>query len=395
MRETRRKTRIDDIGLDPWASLGRDWERRASRIVASSRILEWADCSPRLVGFDSVVDLTAAIASLGNPKRSCALLADLLVIAGRDQFAREAVLIAVIPGLRGAARRRWTTARRGGPWQERFELDVDTITMAWHSINQYAGQRHVRPARLIVRRVERGLRTVHDAYRRHQNHLSPLGNTQLDIVEYNPPVGTAALINEAVRAGRLNHHEGTLAYLVAIEGRSPSTVSRQFGLTRHQAQSALRRAAAALGLPLEASPPEPVRRRPSPRHIRSEEDFPMLPLLLTVNQAAELLGVGRTTVYELMDSGELFSVHRGASRRIPLWAAYDYVDRLCGGTFRQIPLPAVVDYLARLGDRGRNHAPTPPDESAHHSRRVHHPIPDRGRLTGVAPSDEERDSRRH
>ena len=30
----------------------------------------------------------------------------------------------------------------------------------------------------------------------------------------------------------------------------------------------------------------------------------MLPLLLTVNQAAELLGVNRTTVYELMDGGE-------------------------------------------------------------------------------------------
>ena len=82
----------------------------------------------------------------------------------------------------------------------------------------------------------------------------------------------------------------------------------------------------------------------------------MLPLLLTVNQAAKLIGVGRTTIYELMDSGELFSVHRGASRRVPLWAAYDYVDRLCGGSFRQIPVPAVVDYLARLAanpdDRG-------------------------------------------
>ena len=82
----------------------------------------------------------------------------------------------------------------------------------------------------------------------------------------------------------------------------------------------------------------------------------MLPLLLTVNQAANLLGVGRTTIYELMDSGELLSVNRGTSRRIPLWAAYDYVDRLCGGSFRQIPLLAVVDYLARLAgnpdDRG-------------------------------------------
>ena len=76
----------------------------------------------------------------------------------------------------------------------------------------------------------------------------------------------------------------------------------------------------------------------------------MLPLLLTVKQAAELMGVGRTTLYELMDTGEVYSVHRGASRRLPLWAVYDYVDRLCDGQFRRVPLPAVVDLLVRLSD---------------------------------------------
>ena len=76
----------------------------------------------------------------------------------------------------------------------------------------------------------------------------------------------------------------------------------------------------------------------------------MLPLLLTVKQASDLLGLGRTTIYELMDTGELFSVHRGASRRIPLWAAYDYVDRLCGDSYRQMPVAAMVDYLERITD---------------------------------------------
>ena len=56
--------------------------------------------------------------------------------------------------------------------------------------------------------------------------------------------------------------------------------------------------------------------------------LPVMPLLVTVNQAAELLGIGRSTVYELIEAGELKSVKRGASRRIPLKAIYDYVDRL-------------------------------------------------------------------
>jgi excisionase family DNA binding protein len=41
------------------------------------------------------------------------------------------------------------------------------------------------------------------------------------------------------------------------------------------------------------------------------------PLLLTVEQAACLLQFGRSTVYEMIASGELPSVKRGASRRVP------------------------------------------------------------------------------
>ena len=76
----------------------------------------------------------------------------------------------------------------------------------------------------------------------------------------------------------------------------------------------------------------------------------MVPLLLTVKEAADMIGVGRTTLYDLMDAGEVFSVRRGASRRIPLWAVYDYVDRLCHGRFHRVPLPAVLDLLVRMAD---------------------------------------------
>lgn len=54
------------------------------------------------------------------------------------------------------------------------------------------------------------------------------------------------------------------------------------------------------------------------------------PLLLTVTEAAELIGLGRTTIYKLMDNGDLASVRVGKSRRIPLDEAHDFVDRVCG-----------------------------------------------------------------
>jgi excisionase family DNA binding protein len=51
-------------------------------------------------------------------------------------------------------------------------------------------------------------------------------------------------------------------------------------------------------------------------------------LLLTPEEAAELLSVGRTTVYDLIRLGALASVKIGKARRVPADAVRQYVDRL-------------------------------------------------------------------
>ncbi|MCK9899107.1 transcriptional regulator [Parafrankia colletiae] len=56
----------------------------------------------------------------------------------------------------------------------------------------------------------------------------------------------------------------------------------------------------------------------------------MTKLLLTPAEAAELLGVGRTTIYELMNSGDIPSVRIGRARRIPSADLVAFVDRLRG-----------------------------------------------------------------
>ncbi|WP_322756370.1 helix-turn-helix domain-containing protein [Frankia sp. Cas3] len=53
-------------------------------------------------------------------------------------------------------------------------------------------------------------------------------------------------------------------------------------------------------------------------------------LLLTPTEAAELLGVSRTTVYELLNAGQIESVRIGRARRIPRVVLVAYVDRLRG-----------------------------------------------------------------
>ena len=51
-------------------------------------------------------------------------------------------------------------------------------------------------------------------------------------------------------------------------------------------------------------------------------------LLLTPVEAARVLGIGRSTVYELMRDGQLESVHIGTCRRVPAEAVHSFLLQL-------------------------------------------------------------------
>lgn len=57
----------------------------------------------------------------------------------------------------------------------------------------------------------------------------------------------------------------------------------------------------------------------------------MQKLLLTVEETAEVLAIGRTKVFDLIALGLLKSVRIGGSRRVPVAAIEEYVSRLCSG----------------------------------------------------------------
>jgi excisionase family DNA binding protein len=52
------------------------------------------------------------------------------------------------------------------------------------------------------------------------------------------------------------------------------------------------------------------------------------PMLLSPVEAARVLGIGRSSLYLLMQSGDLASVRIGRSRRIPVTAIDEFVNRL-------------------------------------------------------------------
>ena len=54
-------------------------------------------------------------------------------------------------------------------------------------------------------------------------------------------------------------------------------------------------------------------------------------LLLTIVDAARVLSVGRTTMYELVGAGEIEVVHIGRSARVPVAALEQFVERRRAG----------------------------------------------------------------
>jgi len=50
------------------------------------------------------------------------------------------------------------------------------------------------------------------------------------------------------------------------------------------------------------------------------------PLLLTVEQAAEQLGIGRSLAYRLVSEGQLGSIKVGRLRKVPLAALPKYIE---------------------------------------------------------------------
>ena len=66
-------------------------------------------------------------------------------------------------------------------------------------------------------------------------------------------------------------------------------------------------------------------------NVDMNETSAVAPLLLTVEKAAERLGVGGTTLYGLIASGEVQSVSLGRLRRVPAECLDEYVKRLRSG----------------------------------------------------------------
>jgi excisionase family DNA binding protein len=60
--------------------------------------------------------------------------------------------------------------------------------------------------------------------------------------------------------------------------------------------------------------------------IRSDRGQAAVKLLLTITEASQVLAISRSKLYELLNSGNLPSVHIGRSRRIRVKDLEDFVN---------------------------------------------------------------------
>ena len=86
----------------------------------------------------------------------------------------------------------------------------------------------------------------------------------------------------------------------------------------------------------QIKPPRPPSVQPQipdrlPTRPSADQDEGGLVLLLSVEDAGRALGVSRSTVYELIGSGDLEVVHIRRSVRVPVDAVHDFVRRLRAG----------------------------------------------------------------
>lgn len=302
--------------MDVFAALTLDWHAIARRPLARRAMASWAKTAPTLQYFASPAELVAVINQAGHRSRSHYLLSELLFLAPRDPFAARAVLQAVTPGLRAVVHKRWSKTGGNGPWRSQHELAADALAAGWEAVHVHGGQRHHKPAAIIIRRVESSLRQAQSRWTReaagtpdlHHHSIEP-SQSALDAA-FSIDEQAARLIAEAVRSGVINPIEAVLLTAVGVHERTVTETERDLGMAPGSARRNLRHARQALRTWI-GTPPAFDSFASSPKFALAIQE-PRACRTSALPQQLQLLGAERPPAYQGV--GRSQTVHTGASR---------------------------------------------------------------------------------
>ena len=189
-----------------------------------------------------------------------------MVLSGDDPVARLAVIRALVPGLSGLAARwhhlggAWIGRPdrrpnrlgvlvwdRRGPWQSVREFDEEVVTVAFLVVGKLGGQRLEWPAAAVLSRVQRQLRTMAAASRRHsqQECLNADGCEDIFAAASAPSTGLELMLKEVREArhrGAVTAREARIVAADRVFGWATAEIAAAEGSTVAGVQRARSRA---------------------------------------------------------------------------------------------------------------------------------------------------------
>ena len=243
---------MDRVPLD---RLEREWQALA-RGALPARSRTWGRYEPALAAFASPDALIRFLHSRAPGLEKDAILSALLARARTDPLAARVVLQALLPGLKGLARRIFLDADEAAQlWQLLF-------ASSWEQIRTYPLER--RPRRIAANLLLDTMRATLDELARERRRRRELPAAALVAGAAAAPAGDVeTLLARAVGAAAISADEAELILRTRIDEAPLSTVAREFGVSYNVLRVRLQRAERRLLLHLGVAP-VPRRRRNGP-----------------------------------------------------------------------------------------------------------------------------------
>ncbi len=211
--------------------LDAEWRRVGASPAGRAAVRRWAEEEPALAGATSALGVLARCQRHGDGQEA---LAAVLRLADTDEFARQTVIQALLPGLVALARRAHYMVGPGlAGWASEDELEQEIVTIAYERTRALAGTTQAWPANTLLAQTTIRLRVRHQTGRRRDWWHLPLD----DVNESDVPPGRdrsaaeelAQVVIDALRDGTLAEGPAGMFYTCRVLGYPGNRVRREPG----------------------------------------------------------------------------------------------------------------------------------------------------------------------
>ena len=243
---------MDRVPLD---RLEREWQALAGGALVP-RLRVWRREEPALAAFATPDTVIRFLHSRAPGLEKDGVLRALLARSRTDPLAARVVLQALLPGLKGLARRIFLDA---DDVEQLWQL---LLASAWEQIRTYPLER--RPRRIAANLLLDSMRATLDELARERGRRGELPATPVipNAAAPTPASDVQTVLERAVAAGAISADEAELILRTRIDEQAIADTARAFGVSYNVLRVRLQRAERRLLLHLGISPVPRRRRKP-------------------------------------------------------------------------------------------------------------------------------------